>query len=84
MTLTELEAAAIAEKFGRASVDKWEEWGCEISLSNRFGAPGNFVFIYPARGRDENGRRYRIGGNIPILVDMETGRCRFEQPSWKC
>ncbi|WP_162688943.1 MULTISPECIES: hypothetical protein [unclassified Streptomyces] len=83
MTIEEHQAREIAEQFGRSNIEKWDEWGCEIEISEKFASPGNIVFSYPARGVSPNGKPYRIGGNVPILVDLETGYCRFEQPPWK-
>ncbi|MFF1415304.1 hypothetical protein ACFVX6_36965 [Streptomyces sp. NPDC058289] len=74
MTITERAAISLAEEFGRASIPEWDEWGCVVEITKKYHLPGYFICIYPPSNPD-----LRLGGNAPILVDKESGTCRFSK-----
>ncbi|WP_393071555.1 hypothetical protein [Streptomyces sp. LN704] len=79
--LEEGEARRLAEEFGRTLTDRWDEWAFELGLWATPAVTGIYGFTWYPTASDEQGRRIRIGGNWPILVDQDTGACRIVRGS---
>lgn len=77
--ITEERAREVAEEFGKANILKWHEWGCEVKLDTSVEGSNYYVYAYPARGVNQKGRPFRLGGNLPIFVKKDDGSCRFAQ-----
>lgn len=73
--INESDAYALALAYARISVSMWDEKGCVLRTINTLTVPGCFVFGF-GLPPDDTGRRRRLGGNWPFLVDIETGACR--------
>ncbi|MFB6614215.1 hypothetical protein ACFCV9_08375 [Streptomyces sp. NPDC056367] len=75
--MEESEARRCAEEFGRSLGDRWDEWAFELRLVATPADRGVYGFTWYPTAKDGQGRRIRIGGNRPIVVDPETGTCRL-------
>ncbi|MEW2258812.1 hypothetical protein [Streptomyces sp. NPDC047869] len=71
------EAEVLAEEFGRSMVQQWGEWRCELRTWTPPNLSGCFAFTWRPTVLDSLGRPMRVGGNMPILVDENSGECRF-------
>lgn len=65
----------MALNHARATIAGWDQQGFILSASTALTVPGHYVFGF-GLPPDASGRPVRLGGNWPLLVDMETGECR--------
>ncbi|MGW4804853.1 hypothetical protein [Kitasatospora sp. NPDC004272] len=63
-------ALAAAEEYCRREIRTWESLDCYLVIHPEITIEGAYVVSYLAR----NGR---LGGAFPVVVDAETGACRF-------
>lgn len=74
--MEESEARRLAEEFGRTLTDRWDEWAFKLGLWATPAVTGIYGFFWYPTAKNEKGRKIRVGGNMPILVDQDTGLCR--------
>ncbi|WP_035849364.1 hypothetical protein [Kitasatospora azatica] len=72
------QAQSLAEAFCREQVPKWEVYGCRLTPAKGVALEGCYLFaITVAPDPDPRKPRIGLGGNYPVVVDRETGACRF-------
>lgn len=61
---------SVAEEFCRREIRRWDALGCSLSVSSDISMDGAYVFtLHSERGR--------LGGAFPVVVDTNSGSCRF-------
>ncbi len=63
-------ALASAEEFCERRFPGWESMNCYLVIHPEITIEGAYVVSYLAR-------EGRLGGAFPVVVDVETGACRF-------
>ncbi|MFJ3791001.1 hypothetical protein [Kitasatospora sp. NPDC090091] len=69
-------ARLAAEAYCRERVRDWDERAYRLSIEEGISVEGAYVFGYLPTVPDSRGR-VRVGGNLPVIVDRETGECRL-------
>ena len=71
------QARSLAEAYARANTTRWDLYKYEVRELVDLVVPGSLLFAcVPTYNPDEPGEVLRVGGNMPILVDVENGSCR--------
>ncbi|MFD0350451.1 hypothetical protein ACFQ0M_39365 [Kitasatospora aburaviensis] len=69
-------ARLAAEAYCRERVRDWDERAYRLRIEEGISVEGAYVFGYLPTVPDSRGR-VRVGGNLPVIVDRETGDCRL-------
>ncbi|WP_371493701.1 hypothetical protein OG871_01550 [Kitasatospora sp. NBC_00374] len=69
-------ARLAAEAFCRERVRDWDERAYQLKIEESISIEGAYVFGYLPTVPDARGR-LRVIGNLPVIVDRQTGECRL-------
>ncbi|MFD9593321.1 hypothetical protein ACFWA9_11250 [Kitasatospora sp. NPDC059973] len=69
-------ARLAADAYCRERVRGWDERAYRLRIDETVAVEGAYAFGYLPTVPDARGR-LRVGGNLPVIVDRETGACRF-------
>lgn len=69
-------ARLAADAYCRERVRNWDERAYRLRIDETIAVEGAYVFGYLPTVPDARGR-LRVGGNLPVIVDRESGDCRF-------
>jgi len=64
------EALVAAEEFGRRQLSQWRDWELYVFVCPDIEIDGAHVIGFTSK-------KVRFGGAFPIVVDAESGECRF-------
>ncbi|MEV6973771.1 hypothetical protein [Kitasatospora sp. NPDC093806] len=76
MSMDQEVARLAADAYCRERVRGWDERAFRLRIDETIVIDGAHVFGYLPTVPDARGR-LRIFGNFPVIVDRETGDCRF-------
>ncbi|MER7706727.1 hypothetical protein ABTX81_28000 [Kitasatospora sp. NPDC097605] len=76
MSMDQESARLAADAYCRERVRGWDDRAYRLKIDETVAVEGAFVFGYLPTVPDARGR-LRVGGNLPVIVDRETGECRL-------